>query len=147
MNENEATRIFLEHGKVADWLGRYSKRARTTDATFDAERRDWQANVWDRRAGQIATGRVDDETGVVTEAWTGPQVAWRMARGYPGAFGGRQFEGPVVWLAFCLVFLLGLVDFRRPLSVRNLDLFVLVSFTVSLWFFNRGEIFTSVPLA
>src|SRR5918992_4284661 len=56
LTESEATRIFLEHGKVADWLGRYSMRARTTDATFDAERRDWQANVWDRRARQIATG-------------------------------------------------------------------------------------------
>jgi hypothetical protein len=30
--------------------------------------------------------------------------------------------------------------------VRNLDLLVLLSFTVSLWYFNRGDIFTSVPL-
>src|SRR4029453_13774271 len=35
----------------------------------------------------------------------------------------------------------------RPLSLRNLALLVLLSFTGSLWFFNRGDIFTSVPLA
>ena len=32
---------------------------------------------------------VDDATGQVTQAWTGFQVAWTMARGYPGAFGRR----------------------------------------------------------
>ncbi len=90
---------------------------------------------------------MDDGTGAVTEAWTGPQVAWKMARGYSGAFGGRQINSVGIWLAFCIVFLLGLADLRRPLSLRNLDLLVLLSFSASLWFFNRGEIFTSVPLA
>jgi hypothetical protein len=147
LTKQRATAIFLREDKVADWLGRYRKADRTTDATYDAKLRDWTVNTWDERAGQTATGRVDDATGVVTEAWTGPQVAWRMARGYPGAFGGRELERPVVWLSFCFVFLLGLLDFRRPRSIRNLDLLVLLSFSVSLWFFNRGEIFTSVPLA
>ncbi|HET7854878.1 MAG TPA: hypothetical protein VFL41_00315 [Gaiellaceae bacterium] len=147
LTEQRATAIFLRNRKVADWLERYPTEGRTTDATYDAKRLDWSVSVWDRRAGQIATGRVDDATGVVTEAWTGPQVAWRMARGYPGAFGGRELERPVVWLGFCVIFLAGLLDFRRLRSLRNLDLLVLVSFTVSLWFFNRGDIFTSVPLA
>jgi hypothetical protein len=70
-----------------------------------------------------------------------------MARGYDGAFGGRKINSVSVWLAFCIVFLLGLADFRRPLSVRNLDLLVLLSFSASLWYFNHGDIFTSVPLA
>jgi hypothetical protein len=147
LTKQRATAIFLREGKVADWLDRYRRADRTTDATYDPKRRDWTVNTWDERAGQTATGRVDDATGVVTEAWTGPQVAWRMARGYPGAFGGRELERPVVWLSFCFVFLLGLLDFRRPRSIRNLDLLVLLSFSVSLWFFNRGDIFTSVPLA
>jgi hypothetical protein len=69
-----------------------------------------------------------------------------MARGYPGAFGGKTLNRTDVWLAFCAVFLLGLVDWRRPLSVRTLDLAVLLSFSVSLWFFNRGDVFTSMPL-
>jgi hypothetical protein len=147
LTKQGATAILLREDKVADWLDRYDKADRTTTATYDEKRRDWSVDVFDERAGQTATGRVDDVTGAVTEAWTGPQVAWRMARGYPGAFGGRELERPVVWLSFCFAFLLGLVDFRRLLSIRNLDLLVLLSFSVSLWFFNRGEIFTSVPLA
>jgi hypothetical protein len=147
LTEQRATALFLADEKVADWLDRYPEDGRVTDATFDKERRDWEVGVWWRQAGQIATGRVDDGRGVVTEAWTGPQVAWRMARGGEGAFGGRQINSLPVWLGFCVIFLLGLADLRRPLSVRNLDLLVLLSFSVSLWFFNEGDIFTSVPLA
>jgi hypothetical protein len=147
LTEQRATAIFLRDGKVADWLDRYDRANRTTDATFDEKRRDWEVHVFDARAGETATGRVDDVNGVVREAWTGPQVAWRMARGYPGAFGGRELERPTVWLGFCFAFLLGLFDFRRLRSIRNLDLLVLLSFSVSLWYFNRGDIFTSVPLA
>ena len=69
-----------------------------------------------------------------------------MARGRAGAFGGKTLLKPYVWLAFCLIFLVGLADLRRPLSVRNLDLLVLLAFSISLAFFNRGEIFRSVPL-
>src|SRR5581483_5791492 len=93
------------------------------------------------------TGDVDESTGVVTQAWTGPQVAWTMARGYKGAFGGKQINSPAIWLAFCAVFLAGLIDWRRIRSVRNADLVVLLSFTFSLWFFNRGNIFAAMPLA
>jgi hypothetical protein len=89
---------------------------------------------------------VEDITGRVTEAWTGPQVAWKMARGGEGAFGGKTLLKPFVWLGFCLAFLLGLADLRRPLSTRNLDLLALLGFSVSLLFFDRGEIFRSVPL-
>ena len=52
-----------------------------------------------------------------------------------------------IWLAFCAVFLIGLVDWRRPLSLRTLDLLVLLSFSVSLWFFNHGRVFAAVVLA
>jgi hypothetical protein len=89
---------------------------------------------------------VEDTTGRVVEAWTGPQVAWKMARGGEGSFGGKTLLKPYVWVAFCLVFLLGLGNLRRPLSMRNLDLLALLGFTVSLAFFDRGEIFRSVPL-
>ncbi len=147
LTEQRATALFLAHEKVADWLDRYPRQGRVTDATFDKERRDWEVGVWWSDAGQIATGRVDDGSGEVTEAWTGPQVAWKMARGGEGAFGGTQINSLPIWLGFCVIFLLGLADLRRPLSVRNLDLLVLLSFSVSLWFFNEGDIFTSVPLA
>ena len=147
LTKERATAIFLRHGKVAAWLKRYPKRGRVTDATFHTKRRDWKVGVWWGSAGEIAMGRVDDRTGVVTEAWTGPQVAWKMARGYSGAFGGKEINSPVIWLGFCVIFFLGLANLRRPLSLRNLDLLVLLSFSVSLWFFNRGDILTSVPLA
>jgi hypothetical protein len=69
-----------------------------------------------------------------------------MARGSPGAFGGTAINNPWVWGAFCLVFLVGLGDWRRPFSLRNLDLLFLLSPTASLWFFNHGDVFTAVPL-
>ncbi len=102
--------------------------------------------AWSGDAGQIALATVEDTSSRVTEAWTGPQVAWKMARGREGAFGGKTLGKWYVWLGFCLVFLAGLADLRRPLSLRNLDLLALLSFSVSLAFFDRGEIFRSVPL-
>src|SRR5262245_6690473 len=147
LTESRAKAVFLADDKVADWLDRYPERDRVTDATFDKDRRDWKVGVWWSDAGEIAMGRVDDDTGEVTEAWTGPQVAWKMARGTKGAFGGRQINSLPIWLGFCVIFLLGLADLRRPLTMRNLDLVVLLSLSVSLWFFNRGDIFTAVPLA
>jgi hypothetical protein len=145
---------------VADWLDRYPRQGRITDATYEPDPTKcttgtqggcWTVHVWWKKshkvdAGEIAQGKVDDLTQRVTEAWTGPQVAWKMARGYEGAFGGKQINKVWIWLIFCVVFLAGLADFRRPLSLRNLDLLVLLSFSVSLWYFNHGNIFTSVPL-
>ena len=147
LTEARAERILLAYPKVRDWLERYPRTDRTVQAEYEEERSAWHVRVWWGEAGQIADGRVDDRTGRVSEAWTGPQVAWKMARGGPGAFGGKDINKPLVWLGLCAVFLLGLADLRRPLSLRNLDLLALLSFSISLWFFNRGDIFTSVPLA
>ena len=147
LTEQRAERIFLAHPKIRDWLDRYPTKGRTVQAEYDDDDSAWRVKVWWGEAGQIADGKVDDRSGLVTEAWTGPQVAWKMARGGPGAFGGRDINKPIVWFGFCLVFLIGLADLRRPLSLRNLDLIALLSFAASLWFFNRGDIFTSVPLA
>jgi hypothetical protein len=141
LTSERATAIFLTYPKVKDWLTRYPKRDRTTEALFNKDYRYWQVSVWWGKAGEIATGRVDDGTQRVTEAWTGPQVAWKMARGYKGAFGGNKINSYSVWLGFCAAFLLGLADWRRPLSLRNLDLLAMLSFSVSLWFFNHGNVF------
>jgi hypothetical protein len=56
---------------------------------------------------------VDDASGKVTEAWTGFQVAWTMARGYPGAF-GRQVNAWYVWIPMCLLFMAPFLPWRRP---------------------------------
>ena len=146
LDEQRATALFLADPKVRDWVGRYPRASLVTQAKLERAYSDWVVSVWSGPAGEIATGRVDDATGAVTEAWTGPQVAWEMARGVRGAFGGKEINSLPVWLSFCAAFLLGLADLRRPLSVRNLDLAVLLSFSISLWFFNEGRIFTSVPL-
>src|SRR6266508_1024218 len=53
---------------------------------------------------EIAQVYVDDDTGQITEDWTGPQVAWTMARGYPGAF-GRKINAPWVWIPLALLFI------------------------------------------
>jgi hypothetical protein len=146
LSKREATARFLADGKVAAWLDRYPPNP-TTDADYDSDTRRWTVKIWSGKAGQIALGKVDDVSGAVVEAWTGPQVAWKMARGYDGAFGGKTLNSVPVWLGFCLLFLLGLADLRRPLALRNLDLLALLSFSISLWFFDRGEIFWSAPLA
>ncbi|HET8607285.1 MAG TPA: hypothetical protein VFL66_09685 [Gaiellaceae bacterium] len=144
LDASRATASFLADPKVAAWLRRYPPRPQTQATYKDGN---WTVNVWSGKAGEIATGTVQDASGAVTEAWTGPQVAWRMARGYEGAFGGKRINSYPVWLGFCAVFLLGLADWRRPLSLRNLDLLVLLSFSVSLWFFNRGQVFESAIAA
>lgn len=146
LNETSAQTIFLKNPKVADWIARYPSSRLTYESVFKSEGRYWRERVWDTKAGQIAEGRVDDASGKVTEAWTGPQVAWGMARGSPGAFGGKQINTLPIWLGFCALFLIGLGDLRRPLSLRNLDLLALLSFSVSLWFFNQGRIFSSAAL-
>jgi hypothetical protein len=145
LTEDEAVELALANRKIEDWLDRYPPDP-TTDADYRAVSHTWLVKAWSGEAGQVAEAVVDDTTGHITEAWTGPQVAWKMARGREGAFGGKTLLRPYVWLAFCLVFLLGLADLRRPLSARNLDLLALLGFTVSLAFFERGEIFRSVPL-
>jgi hypothetical protein len=146
LTEDKVVDLFVARPQVREWLDRYPPDP-TTDASYDASSGDWTVKVWSGEAGQIALGQVDDLTGRVEEEWTGPQVAWKMARGGAGSFGGKTLNEPLVWLAFCAVFLLGLVDWRRPLSLRTVDLLALLSFTISLRFFNEGEIFWSVPLA
>src|SRR3954468_13431503 len=148
LTQQRATSIFLANPKVARWLRHYPPKTRTTQATYSAQYGNWTIKVWTSvdKVGEVATGRVQDATGAVTEAWTGPQVAWKMARGGAGAFGGKEINSLPVWLGLCFAFLIGLADLRRPLSLRNLDLFALLSFSVSLWYFNKGHVFTSVPL-
>jgi hypothetical protein len=94
---------------------------------------------------EVALVLVDPATGEVRESWTGYQVAWKMARGYSGAFGHR-LNAPYVFLPLCALFLVGLIDWRRPWRVASLDLLVLLGFGVSNYFFNRAEIGVSVPL-
>jgi hypothetical protein len=107
----------------------------------------WQVSYFSRN-GKKEIGQViiDDASGRVLEQWTGFQVPWSMARGYPGAF-GKHVNALYIWLPLCVLFLLPFIDFRRPLSLLHLDLLVLLSLSVSLAFFSHGRIYASVPLA
>ncbi len=148
LTEERAIGLALGDPKIEAWLKRYPAEGLTKDGEFDTEQRAWRVKVWSNMpdAGQIVLAKVDDATGRVTEAWTGPQVAWTMARGYEGAF-GRTINKAWIWWPLCAVFFLGLANLRRPLSLRNLDLLVLLSFSISWWYFTRGDVLTSVPLA
>ncbi len=105
----------------------------------------WQVSYFSRKGKEIGQVIVSDASGRVLEQWTGFQVAWTMARGYPGAF-GRHVNALYVWLPLCVLFLLPFIEWRRPFALRHLDLLVLLSFSVSLAYFNHGKIYTSVPL-
>ena len=91
---------------------------------------------------------VDDHVRRVTQVWTGWQVAWGMARGYPGAF-GRRVNAVYLWLPLCLLFLAPFVPWRRGrrrLGLLHLDLLMLLGFSISLAFFNHADVGMSVPL-
>ncbi len=99
---------------------------------------------------ELALAYVDDATGKVTEAWTGFQVPWTMARGYAGAF-GRISNALYIWLPLCALFLAPFIPWRRPFrrrswSLLHLDLVMLLGFSISLAFFNHAKIGLSVPL-
>ena len=115
----------------------------TTAYTKGAGR--WQVSFF-RHKEEVVQVQVDDRSGAILEQWSGDQVAWTMARGYAGAF-GRKLNAPYVWIPLCLLFLLPFVDVRRPFRLLHLDLLVLLAFGASHYFFNRGEIDVSAPLA
>ncbi|MGD9695614.1 MAG: glycosyltransferase 87 family protein [Thermoleophilia bacterium] len=150
LTDDEVTSIADTSGRLHDWIdGREIYR---TAVSFDSATRVHTVFYVSRDAAKKETVEaqvlVSDDTGEITEVRTGPQVAWMMARGYSGAF-GRGVNEPVVWITLCALFLLPLLPLRhlrRLLSMRTLDLAVLLSFSVSLIWFNEGEIFTSVPL-
>ena len=89
LTEEQAVAILFRNDKVADWLDRYPPKP-ATDAEYRPAADEWVVKAWSGKAGQIVLGKVDDRTGEVKEAWTGPQVAWSMARGGAGAFGGQD---------------------------------------------------------
>jgi hypothetical protein len=105
----------------------------------------WQVSYFSKRGAEIGQVIIADYTGHVIEQWTGFQIAWSMARGYPGAF-GRHVNALYIWIPLCVLFFLPFFDWRKPLRLLHLDLLVLLSFSVSLAYFNHGRIYASTPL-
>ncbi len=143
LTSKQVLKEFLAYPKVKHWLERYPKHPQTQADYKDGV---WTTYVWSGKAGEIAQGQILDANGNILYAWTGPQVAWGMARGSPGAFGGKEINSYPVWLGLSAIFVLGLLDWRRLLSLRTLDVLALWSFSISLWFFNRGHVFAAMPV-
>jgi hypothetical protein len=141
LNAIQATRIAQGSQKLQDEL---AKHDRTTHTAYAKGAGRWQVSWYDGKheIGQVI---VDERSKSRVEVWTGPQAAWQMARGLPGAF-GRKVNSPAVWIPLMVLFFAPFFDWRRPFRLLHLDLLVLLAFSLSHVFFNRGDIDTSVPL-
>lgn len=108
----------------------------------------WEVKYYvdeDGEQTEVAQVHVADSNGEVLEAWRDHQVETKLARGYDGAV-GRAINSPWIWVPLCILFVLPFVDRRRPLRLLHLDLAAIVALSISLLYFNRGEIEVSVPL-
>jgi hypothetical protein len=105
----------------------------------------WQVSYFSKQSKEIGLVYIADHNGHVLEQWTGFQIAWSMARGYPGAF-GKHVNALYIWIPLCVLFFVPFFDWRKPLRLLHLDLLVLLSFSVSLAFFNHAHIYASTPL-
>jgi hypothetical protein len=118
----------------------------------------WQVSWFSTGRNQVELMQVylDDGTGQVTQVWTGFQVAWSMARGYPGAF-GRRVNAWYVWVPLCFLFVAPFIPWRRTRTWRagrgkrawsllHIDLLALLGLSISLAFFNHGMIGISTPI-
>jgi hypothetical protein len=141
LSARQAIRIADREPKIRDELAGHRRHRR--EAFISGAGR-WQVSYY-AGGDEIAQAIVDERSKDAVEVWTGPQVAWQMARGLPGAF-GRKVNAPYVWIPLMVAFLLPFFDWRRPFRLLHLDLLALLAFSVSHLYFNRGEIFTSVPL-
>jgi hypothetical protein len=141
LSRAEATRVARRDPEVAAALADHPDATTSVKATGPNQ---WEASFYDD-GREVVRAEVDDKAAKVTSVFTGHQIAWQMARGVPGAF-GRKINAVYVWVPLMALFFLGLFDWRRPKRLVNLDLLVLLSFSISQYFFNRGEIDISVPL-
>jgi hypothetical protein len=141
VNSAEATQAAAKDPNVLKEKGEHP--GLVPSPTFHNEQ--WEVG-WFENDHEYALVMVDPKTGEVTESWTGYQVAWEMARGYSGEF-AHSLNSPLIWIPLCLLFFVGLCDWRRLRRIANLDLLVLLGFGVSHFFFNQGNIGLSVPLA
>jgi hypothetical protein len=103
----------------------------------------WQISYIVGRTTLLEVAYAND--GQLLGAYTGFKIAWQMARGDPGAFGG-ELDALYIWIPLSLLFVAPFVDWRHPRRMINVDLLALSAFSVSFAFFNRADIYASVPL-
>ena len=139
LTSGQATAIATEALVPAGAVRRFETRTRAGEAML------WQVDYFDAHGKDVGQVVIADGQGCVLEHWTGTQVDTKLARGYPGAVSGKV-SSLWLWLPLCVLFLAPFVDPRRPLRLVHLDLLALLGFSVSLAFFNHGEIEASVAL-
>jgi hypothetical protein len=142
----DVTRIAAARPEVRE--ARAEHRPAYTRA-YTSGRKRWQVSFYvpperGTRSEEIAQVIVDDRSGRVLEAWTGPQAAWTMARGIPGQF-GRAVNAPWVWIGLCALFVAPFL--RPPVRMLHADLAVLLAFSISYAYFGAGNLDVSVPSA
>jgi hypothetical protein len=142
----DVTRIAAADPRVRE--ARAEHRPAYTRAYIDPPRR-WRVSFFvppesGTRSDEIVRVAIDDRSGRVLEVWTGPQVAWTMARGLSGQF-GRAANAAWVWIGLCVLFLAPFA--RLPLRMVHLDLVVLLGFSISYAYFNDANLDVSVPSA
>jgi hypothetical protein len=151
----QVLRVARANPKVREELRRWPK---AKSYVYTKGPGNWQVSWFSqgRQQKEIIQVYISDATGKVTQVWTGFQVAWTMARGYPGAF-GRRVNALYIWLPMCLLFIAPFLPWPRRRegrwvrtkggwSLLHLDLAVLLAFSVSLALFNHAQIGLSVPL-
>jgi hypothetical protein len=137
-----ATEIANRSAALRSWVRQY---AGVTHAATLGDDRVWTVRYDDAHGDDIAEARVDDGSMTLAGVRTGPQVGWQLARGEPSSY-GRLVNRWWLFLPLCALFVGGLLDWRRPFGMRTLDLLALLSFGISLHWFNRGDLFVSTPL-
>lgn len=118
----------------------------------------WQVSWFSagKHSREVIQAYISDGTRKVTQVWTGFQIAWTMARGYPGAF-GKRVNALYVWIPLCVIFMVPFLPWPRRRdgrwvrvrggwSLLHLDLLVLLGFSISLALFDHAQIGLSVPL-
>ncbi len=158
LSEEEATKIATANEKIREELstheGGYETEAEYSDGEWsvsfvvdgDNPNSSPIGGVPQSEGGKkVAIAEIDDSTWVASSVYTADQVGWNMARGERGAY-GKQANFWYVWGPMALIFALAFLRNDKLLSLRNLDVAVMLSFLVSHGFFRQGAIEEAVLL-
>jgi hypothetical protein len=142
LTDKQAEELARRDQRLRDWIAQYPRVTTSADLGDD---RVWTVRFRDQGGDEVAEAHVFDTNMQLIDVRTGPQVDWQLARGETSSY-GRLVNRWWVFVPLCALFFFGLMDWRRPVSLRSLDLLVLLSFGLSLVWFNRGDLFVSTPL-
>src|SRR4051794_19001671 len=117
LNAREA----IARAAAVDKVQREARKGRLAARPYLVGRSSWRIDFV-RGPTRVAEVHLDGRTGAVTAAYTGPEVAWELARGAHGP-SARRLNA---LLALCgLAFLLPFFDPRRLWRILHLDLLAL----------------------